>query len=74
VTGANQGMSFPTQVTQHLAIRLISSNSDSNIAYIQLSKSKLTSPQFRVTLGLMKPRIKVLASVIFLVTKAVQKT
>jgi len=32
VTGANRGMPFPTHVTQHLAIKQISSNSDSNIA------------------------------------------
>jgi len=65
VTGANQGMSFPAHVTRHLAVRRISSNSDSNIAWVQLSKSKLISSQFKVTLGLMKSRIKFLASVNF---------
>jgi len=65
VTGANQGLSFPTHVTQHLAIMQISTNSDSNIAQIQLSKSKLILPQFRVTLGLIKSRLQLLASVIF---------
>ena len=32
LTGANQELSFPTHVTQHLAVRKISSDSDSNIA------------------------------------------
>ena len=31
LTGANQESSFPTHVTQHLAMRQISSNSDSNV-------------------------------------------
>ena len=65
VTGANQGLSFPTHFRQRLAMRQISSNSDSNIAKIQLSKSKLIPFQFSVNLGLTKSRIKFLASVIF---------
>ena len=32
LTGANQELSFPNHVTQHLAMSQISSDSDSNIA------------------------------------------
>ena len=43
-TGANQELSFPTHVTQHLAMRQISSNSDSNISQVQLPFTKPISP------------------------------
>ena len=65
MTGANQELSLPTHVTQDLAMRQVSSNSDSNIAEVQLSFSEIILPRFRAVLGLMKSRIKFLASVIF---------
>ena len=62
--GANQELSFPTHVTQYLVMMQISSNSDSDISQVQLPFTKLISPCFRVTLGLMRSDIKFLAFVI----------
>jgi len=57
MTGANQGLSIPTHVTQDLAMRQNISTSDLNIAKVQLSFLKQFLPQFRAVLDLIKSRI-----------------
>ena len=66
MTGAHQELSIPTHVTQDLAMRQNISTSDLIIAKVQHPLLKQLLPQFRAVLGLIKWRIKFLASVTFL--------